>query len=551
MPEFTPPLVKDNEGHVLAVSDDEVSRIIDEDSITEARRKAESKFTSMDSDTYYYMRQRAKTDLFFLASGILQYNRLSINLHGNLCSWMDRHKDDSQFKIVLLPRGHFKSTVVTISDSIQICLPDDTKTEPWPRNLGPDCRLLLAHETQEGSSRFLYSIASHWLSNPVLMGLFPEAIPSPKKQRINKFLLELPRTSFWSEPTFDTMGVGGKSQGRHYNYLKLDDLIGDKARDSVTEMQTAKDWFDNVQSFFSTFKKDRWDMSGTRWAFDDLYSHVFDRYESQVLRYIRGVEEVQDGILQPIFPEEFSTKSLDILRKNVKVFSAQYANDPSVGATEFDKSWKRYYEWLDPSKMRLAVLSDGNSASAINTRQLDTCILIDPAVTGLSGTVVTGTDFMNRVFTLEAIKDSFRTPDFIDLIFRLVQRWQPRIVAIEEVLFSALYKPFLEREMQIRNVRFYIEPVKTGGKAKDARVRGLGSYFSAGMIYFHKSQTDLIREYDNFGATDNYHMLDALAYGPFIWRKGLAHDQMERNEQAVKEMMNVRNAETGYSDIDY
>src|SRR4051812_46485780 len=57
------------------------------------------------------------------------------------------------------------------------------------------------------------------------------------------------------------MGVGGKSQGRHYDYLKLDDLIGDKARDSKAEMQTAKDWIDNIQAFFTEFTRARWILS--------------------------------------------------------------------------------------------------------------------------------------------------------------------------------------------------------------------------------------------------------------------------------------------------
>ncbi len=66
-------------------------------------------------------------------------------------------------------------------------------------------------------------------------------VPSPREQTINKWALELPRTRPHPEPTIDTMGVGAKSQGRHYNYIKLDDVYGDKARDSEAESATTMD----------------------------------------------------------------------------------------------------------------------------------------------------------------------------------------------------------------------------------------------------------------------------------------------------------------------
>jgi phosphopentomutase len=118
------------------------------------------------------------------------------------------------------------------------------------------------------------------------MGLFPEAVPSPRKTRINKWELELPRSLTGNpEPTIDTLGVGGKSQGRHYNYIKLDDIYGDKARDSEAESATTKEWFDNIQSFFSTFLKDKLDLTGTRYDLDDVYAHAEERYGTQLVKY--------------------------------------------------------------------------------------------------------------------------------------------------------------------------------------------------------------------------------------------------------------------------
>lgn len=535
------------------ITDEEWKSILSETNITEARKKAEPKFKEMDSDTYQYLRARCKNDLFFLNTGILGHDRLSPRLHGHLCGWMERNSS-WQFREILLPRGHFKSTVATIGDSIQIVLPDVTSCQPWPRSLGSDCRLLICHETDGQASNFLFAISGHFLSNSLLMGLFPECIPSPRKHRINRHELELPRSHVWPEPTIDTMGVGGRSQGRHYNYIKFDDLIGDKARDSETVMQAAKEWFDNVQAFFSKFSEDHFDLIGTRWALDDLYDHIHERYGDEILRYIRGVEEPTgpNGELEPIFPEEFTLPKLNILRKNRRVWTAQYANNPEAGATEFDKSWKRFFHWVGYNQL---VVFSGNSQTRVNIRDLDICILIDPAMSGLGGVVVTGTDRANRAFVLEALKDEWKPPQLCDLVFKLVARWQPRLVAIEEVLFSGVFKHWFEREQQFRGTYFYIEPVSpvVGGRAmsKPMRVRGLTNYFSAGNIFFaSQGQDELIKEFDTFGATKNYHMLDALAYGPDVWMPALSRAKWDKFKQDEEKLLAQRDVESGYSMIE-
>lgn len=524
--------------------DEQVSELINEENITKARKQSEAKMQELTTDQYNHLRRRSKLDLFFLCTSILGYDKLSSNLHGDLCWWHMRNYQH-RFKLILLPRSHYKSTIETIADSIRLALPDDSGILSWPESLGTNIRVLIGHETSEQASKFLVSIAGHFLSNPLLMGLFPECVPSAKKQRINKNELELPRTEIWNEATYDTMGVGGKSQGRHYDYLKLDDLIGDKARDSKAEMATAKDWIDNIQAFFTAFTRAKLDIIGTRWAFDDLYAHVLGTYGSALLKYIRAAEE-WDAKLQknvPIFPEAFTTESFEIIKKNPKIWSAQYANDPAAGANEFKKEWKKYYEWTGYNKLRIG---EPDHYTYYDVMELDRCILIDPAMTGKSGLVVTGSSTDDRIFTLEAKKENWRPPELCDFLFSAVSRWQPRVVAIEEVLFSGLFKHWFTREMQVRGIRFNIVPVPTRGKQKDARVKGLANYFASGSVFFHRQQTELILEYDSFGATDDYHMLDAMAQGPEVWVRPFNKARWDSLRAAEEAMLTTRDNETGY-----
>jgi hypothetical protein len=508
--------------------------------VLKAQRKAEQEVSGFTSDEYQYIRNKSKNDLFFLNHFLLGYTRLSPMLHGHLSSWAEKH-DSDQFREFLLPRGHFKSTVLTIGDGIRIALPDDLGGSVWPRNLGTNARICIGHEVVDTAARFLFSISGHFLHNPKLMGFFPECIPDKRRHRINKFELELPRTEIWNEPTFDTIGVGGASQGKHYNFLKLDDLFGEKARDSAAERRRAIDWFDNIQSLFSTFEKDHFDLIGTRWAIDDLYAHAHEIYGSDLVKYIRSCEEQGvDGTMHTIFPEEFTPKKLEILKRNRKIYSAQYANNPKVGSGEFQENWIKYYHWT-----RENVLSVHGENLPINVRtDTDNCIFIDPATTGLGSFVVTAEDFKERIFIVEARKKVWSPPELVEDIFTAVQRWQPRVVVIEAVLFSIVYQHWIEREMRFRGISFRIEPGKTRNRQKEDRVRGLVNYYTAGQIFYGHGQVELIEEHNAFGTTENYHILDALAYGPEHWRKPTRR-VMDQRELAAQSLS--RDKATGYS----
>jgi len=511
--------------------------------IDEAKKKADAylKATGFNDAQIKHIRNKAKNDLFFLCYSMLGYNKLSPNLHGDLCLALKKAAAE-KYRLLLLARSHFKSTVFTIGDTIQTVLPDDLGTGIYPRNLGTDVRILIAHEKADAAGRFLFSITQHFTVNPVLTAFFPECVPNARKHRINQRELELPRNNIWSEPTIDTMGVGGKNQGRHYNKIKLDDIYGAEARDSIKERQTTIDWFDNVQSFFITPETDHLDICGTRWAFDDIYQHIITVYGDQLWKYIKGA--IENG--QPVFPEQFSLKSFEILKKNAKVWNAQYANNPSEGAASFQHEWLKYYNKIGRD---ITIFSE-TGPEEIPFDLLDRVILIDPAVTGKTGICVTGTDRQNRIFVLHAEKGYFKTEQLMDKVFKLVVKFQPRLAAFEEVIFSALYDPLFSREMKLRGLRFRLETVKVGSTAKSIRVNGLANYFSTGQIYLHADQTDLITEFQQFGATEDYHILDAMSMGPKLWRAGGNRALRDKYKEA-EELISTYAGDpiTGYSRI--
>ena len=521
-------------------------RIYTPDEVALTRSRGEAKLGNLTSEQVRHLRHRAKHDLFFLAMGVLGYDKLSKNLHLQLCRWL-QSTDTDKFRLILLPRSHYKSTITTISDSIRIALPDDLGTSPYPRNLGLNVRVLLAHETDSSAQRFLASIRDFIYRSEVLLALFPEITPN-KGRTDNKGELELNREKVWSEPTFSTMGVGGKKQGAHFDYIKGDDLQGEAATVSKSEKATLIQWVDNLQSFLVTPRTDHIDFVGTRWAFDDVWMHIIKNYEKQLKVYTRSVIEYnpETKTRDPIFPEEFTQDSLNILKKNKRVWNAQYLNNPAEGANEFQSSWKRYFNW----KGRNIIVFNGDSSSEYALSDLDKIIFVDPAVKGNYGYCVTGMNHRGDVFVLESYRKNWTPPEFVSFLFAQVLKWNPRVVVVEDVLFSNLYQHWLVREMQSRRHRFRIEPAKTRGKEKESRIMALSNYFEAGQIYFHSEQYDINEEFDEFGASDNIHILDALAYGPEFWKKPARNGDIDANRAAERIAVAAsRDSITGYSEL--
>jgi hypothetical protein len=97
------------------------------------------------------VREECKTDLHYLAKEVLGYNRITNHIHKQMAIDIDTPK--YKFKLLLWPRGHFKSTLGTESYAVQKLL----------RN--PNERQLITNAKLENSRKFLRTIANHFNAN--------------------------------------------------------------------------------------------------------------------------------------------------------------------------------------------------------------------------------------------------------------------------------------------------------------------------------------------------------------------------------------------------
>lgn len=552
-------------------TDEDWHRLVDDKELSKRRASAEKRFSNLTNDQVSFIRKRAKNDLFFLCTGMLEYELLTEGFHGHYCKWLQDNWGEL-YRMTLQARGHYKSTVNTICDSVQIALPNDANVQHRPYSLGPDVKLLLAHENRESASRFLFEITEAFTAKAAILAFFPECIPSRRVQRVNKFELELPRSPRPKEPTFDTLGAGGASQGRHFNWLKLDDLIGEDARDSETVMKRVLNWFDNINALLTRPKFDGWDLTGTHWANNDVYAHAIKMYgvaksksfiknyfkkdidrmrDGSLCVYGRAIEEKdEEGNIVIPFVEEFPPEYIARLKLNPKVYAAQFANNPKDSSlVEFPAAWQKFYNIGHAG--RLYVFA-GDKSWSVDQKQLDVCILIDPSVgekdtSDESGFVVTGTDKQMNIYILEAFKKRVKPPELIDEMFRLYTKWWPRLISIESVAFSAMLKYWFDQKCESLRIYPNIYDYKPGTKrSKIGRIRGLGNYFAAGQVYMLEGMTQLRDEMEWFPLSDSEHILDALSQGPEVWAPGLDENTNQDNTEALEAVMAERDIVTGY-----
>jgi len=79
------------------------------------------------------VRLNALGSLFYFSKAILNYKDLTANLHWYMCSSVEKEELNNVFEY---PRGHFKSTIYSISTPMWWALPFDENDEGLMRGLG-------------------------------------------------------------------------------------------------------------------------------------------------------------------------------------------------------------------------------------------------------------------------------------------------------------------------------------------------------------------------------------------------------------------------------
>lgn len=455
--------------------------------------------TRLDTQMLEDLAETGRNSLFFFSKAIIGYRDLTENCHGPLCEYLDRNP--SRFRLVLMPRGHFKTTIGTICRPMQMLCRNSEQ------------RILIANEGATNAERFLGLIQSHAEQNRVFRALYSDLIPPDfRKVRWNKSEAEFNREGSYAEPSIDTIGMTGAFTSRHYTHIIYDDPISLEAVKSPSVMQDTIVRCHQALSLFVNPDKNGFDLIGTRWALADLYSDFEDKFGADLARFSRAV--VEDGKI--IFPELVSWKTIAQLRKSYGeyLFSCLYMNNPRNEEIQ-TLNTNALREWRELPSGQYVLLKGTDVHTVINPNELDITVTVDlaaaeTATADRNAITVCGTTREGDVLVLWRNASRCTPLELIEKLFAVDMRYQPRVVGIEDVGYQKAFKVFFRNEMARRNHYVTIRPIKAPGK-KEWRIKGLQPMIESGHLYLAPGMQDLIQEMADFPLGKHDDLVDALS----------------------------------------
>lgn len=438
------------------------------------------------------LRQQATNSLYFFAKGVLGFNKLTPTLHKSLCEFLE---NPHQRKLVVLPRGHYKTTIISISYVMWLSIRD------------PNIRILIASCTSTNAQKIISLVRAKWERCETLRWLFPEIVPDVQKLRWTDSAATITRPQDWPESTYEAIGAGGTAVSRHFDIIIEDDLVSDDHLLSREQMQKVIEWHQYKESLFVSPAKGVNIVVGTRWAFYDLISWVLENEPDRV-RYVRSA--LEQGV--PIFPEEYTIQELERLLSVMGPYkySCQYLNDPvSESSRKFQEEWIKYYETLPEGTYNYFIACDPATgvvhSGGGDAKQSDFTALVGIAV-----------NTEGDIYITDVVCERLGADEFIYELFHMYESYSLRgsvRVGIETNAFQrALLFP-IRQEMKRSGTHFTVVELKASRAAtKQLRIEALQPYFANGTIRMKRDQKELLHELRLFPLAKHDDAMDALAY---------------------------------------
>ncbi|MFH2047775.1 MAG: hypothetical protein ABIK92_21830 [Pseudomonadota bacterium] len=446
--------------------------------------------------------EMGRNNLYYLCRYILQYEDMS-TFHKQLGKFYDNNRHYAQFH--LHPRGHFKTTMLTIGGKAQLILRQ------------PDITILLLANTVENAETILTSMRMHFITNDKFRTLYPEHVPQRRSQEGTNSKFTTPaRTKLWiRQATIETAGIDRALVSRHFDHIHYDDIVDDK--NTTTPELRIKNWQAYNTSLSLVDGRDLngnpWvHLVGTRWHMDDTYSRLLAlQREKEVFKPLitsayRKVPTASGGTeIRYLFPERFDADYLEHIRSSQgnMLFNCLYLNDPIPDDDAV----------LSPSFFKFY------NDNAIRGMAINTIMTVDPAPSNdkskdPSVISVFSMDSKSNIYVRKVLRGWWLPEELVKNIVDMAQIFQINEVGIEAVAFSLWLCHYVDREKRDRRLHFKVTPIKRNShNSKEDRQRRIIPFHRNGKIFYHEQEANMAiitkehREYPK-GRYDDY--LDTL-----------------------------------------
>ena len=485
------------------------------------------------------IREMCKVNLWFLAYHVLDYGDIDTVLHHEMCEiW--RRREHRRVTLWLIPRGHLKTTLWTITDAIQEKLKN------------PNHRHLIINAKLDNAEAILLEIKGKFETNPYLRWLFPEycwdtlsGTAKKKFESLGKVTvsrLDFPcRTDWRKEGNIEIMSVGASPVSKHFDKITYDDMTNDKFVDNSDIRNSNYTWYRN-----SLQLRDRPStpirIIGTRWHFDDPYGRlrrkekiyrkktlIAGKKKARLLCYIRmDIEpDPATGIPTPIWPQRFTLEDLAEIKDDIGsyIYSCQYKNNPLPDESAIFKrdQINEIYPWDMPSIVSHFI---GVDLADEDTKKGD-----------YTAIVVIAVDQFGKTYVREVLRGKIFPFELIDTLIELCNHYKPERVAVETTAFQKSIYKYWMKVSQERGVFIPWKEVKRS-TAKFRRILMLQPLVERGDFFIVEGATcadDLILEMVEFSGKDSAYddCLDALQAAYECSRSAVEPDEQQRPQDCA------------------
>jgi hypothetical protein len=441
-----------------------------------------------------------------------------------MCRFVDGNYTDNpalagrKFKLLLMPRNTYKTSLVTIGDTIRTLVKD------------PNKRILLGNELFDNAKKFLGEIKGHFERNEKLRSAYGDLVGTDwTKEEITLKT----KTSNKKEPSITASGIGVVKVGMHYDKIILDDLHSQANTGSMDMINQVIDYYKLCLSLLDP--NGEMIIIGTRWHFFDLYAHIIEHEKHRFDYFVRRAV-LDNGDL--LFPEVLNRQFLENIRlsQGSYIYAGQYMNDPTDDENaKFRKEDIRYFKIDDEGLYRPAetpMQTTGYKTKWYNAHQMNWYLHLDPAKdrreSDMNGLVVSSVDPQDRVFVHYAQGFNGRPSEIIEKMISLIRHYRyVRNVIIETRGFQEMLADEFYKAVKKEKIYVQILEVLNSLQSKNARILGLQPRFERADIYLAKGLTELEDELLKLGVTRYDDLADALSFGLQHWNAPKVYGQPE------------------------
>ena len=460
------------------------------------------------------LKRKANASLYVFCNEVLGYDKMVPHVHEEMCRFLEheipRGESEQSTKILLEPRGVFKSTIGTVGYSL------------WRLVKNPNLTILLNNEKQKLVIDFLRAIKFHVTDNRLFKLLYGDWKPVGLGKRWNEQRIDIRPRSVWTpSPSIDTASTTSSTVGRHCDLIINDDLIGESNYGTPEQLAKVDEFVKNLGAVLNPGGE--MNFTGTRWDHRDVYSTQMEHIKtlgefarSDVL--IKSAYK-EDGSL--FFPERLTEQFLKTQREKLRTFffNCQYCNAPTNRADVLIQRVDKYGETIMIGDINVPMetfFADYcNTFVTVDLAYTDTKRSDNTAIFVMSVHKETGKRYVRDYRVFKTTKPQ----KVIDTLFEIDDRYKPIRYGIESNTYKAWLQVALKEAMRKKNHYLNIDPengLPHYGKSnsKHLRLTKLAPVLNAGDCLLAGWMQDLedqlyILTYDGTKGHDD--LLDAFA----------------------------------------